>query len=139
MLIWTPEGEPDGYYIEGASVILYPTLEDWRNETNPVDEQFTNYAGECFFEDLSYQSYYVDVWEADHDNYTLAAEDVGWIETQELHGLYDHTFVAYVDYYSSAKKSTSRAGQKDLMMMEGSKGDKRPLKINKITKPREKK
>ena len=92
-----------------------------------------------FYSNLSYQRYYVDVWEADHDNYTLAAEEGGWIETPELHGLYDHTFIAYVDYYEAAKKSTSRADKRSILMLQGPNGKKRDLKINKITKPREKK
>ncbi len=134
--LWTPDGEPDGYYLEGASVILYPTLDDWVNETNPSSELFTNSAGECVFDGLSYQRYYVDVLEANHDNYLLAEEDIGWIETQELPGAYYHTFIAYVDYYESGKKSTSRSSQREMVMQEEFKGEKRDLKINKITKPR---
>jgi PKD repeat protein len=128
------------YLLPNASVILYPTLQDWIDETNPVDEQFTNGVGECIFEDLRYQRYYVDVWEQDHDNYTLAEEDVGFIETHELNPLEENIFYAYVDYYEpSAKKSTSRAKQKELIMKEGSKGPARPLKPNKFSNPRERK
>ncbi|MFO7934970.1 MAG: PKD domain-containing protein [Bacteroidales bacterium] len=129
----------DEYPVPNASVILYPTLNDWENETNPVDEQFTNAVGECMFTGLSYQRYYVDVWEEDHDNYTLASEDVGFIETQLLEPGYDHTFIAYVDYYEpTAKKSTSRSTQKELMMKEGETGKKRPLKENKFSEKKEK-
>jgi PKD repeat protein len=96
--LWTPPEEDPGYFVQGASVILYPTLDDWINETNPVDEQFTNQYGEATFDGLSYQRYYVDVWEANHDNYTLAAEDVGWIETPMLLGTSLWEFYAYVDY-----------------------------------------
>jgi len=124
----------DEYPVENASVILYPTLQDWIDETNMVDEQFTNAVGECMFNGLSYQRYYVDVWEANHDNYMLAEEDVGFIETQLLEPDMDHTFIAYVDYYeTSAKKATSRSTQKELMMKEGGSGEKRPLKENKIS------
>ena len=139
--LWTPVDEPDGYFLEGASVILYPTLDDWVFQTNPVAELFTNTAGECIFDGLSYQRYYVDVWEANHDNYLLAEEDVAWIETQELPGAYDHTFIdhtfiAYVDYYENGKKSTSRSSSKEKVLQEGFQGEKRDLKINKITEPR---
>jgi hypothetical protein len=103
--LWTDteNGDPPGYLLPGASVRLYPTLNDWNNETNMVAEAFTDSYGECTFTNLSYQRYYVDVWEAHHDNYTLAAEDVGWIETPLLDGSYYWTFEAMVDYY--AKKS----------------------------------
>ena len=134
--LWTPVGEPDGYYLEGASVILYPTLDDWVNETNPSVELFTNSAGECVFDGLSYQRYYVDVWEANHDNYLLAEDDIVWIETRELYGADYHTFIAYVDYYEIGKKSTSRSSQREMVMQEEFKGEKRDLKINKISKPR---
>lgn len=138
--LWTPIDEPEGYYLEGASVILYPTLDDWVNETNPTAELFTNSAGECTFDGLSYQRYYVDVWEQSHHNYWLAEDDVEFIETQELPGAYYHTFIAYVDYDPDMKKSASisesRSAQKERIMLEGPKGEKRVPKINKITKPR---
>ncbi|MEN8226760.1 MAG: PKD domain-containing protein [Bacteroidota bacterium] len=141
--LWTPIDEPEGYYLEGASVILYPTLEDWEFETNPVAELFTNGAGECTFDGLSYQRYYVDVWEQSHHNYWLAADDVEFIETQLLDGAYYHTFIAYVDYDPDMKKSAStsasRSAQKEWIMLQGPKGEKRDLKTNKISIPRERK
>lgn len=105
--LWTDEdnGAPPGYLLPDASVRLYPTLDDWNNETNMVAEAFTDSYGECFFENLSYQSYYVDVWEANHDNYTLAADGVEWIMTEMLDGSYYWTFDAKVDYYPNGKKS----------------------------------
>ncbi len=103
--LWTEQGTPEGYLVPGAQVRLYPTLTDWEQETNLVVEGFTNSIGEVTFDGLSYQRYYVDVWEANHDNYTLAGEDVGWIETDPLEGIYLWTFVAYVDYYASKKSS----------------------------------
>jgi len=136
----------DEYVVPNASVILYPTLNDWMQTSNPVlkpdgsiDEKFTNGVGECIFTGLSYQRYYVDVYEANHDNYTLAAEDYGFIETQLLEPGYDHTFVAYVDYYeSTAKKSASRSVQKELILKQESIAKQRPLKENKFSEKREK-
>jgi len=129
----------DEYLLPGARVILYPTLDDWDAETNPVVTAYTDKYGECFFSNLSYQVYYVDVWEQDHDNYILAADDVGFIETQLLEGGYDHTFIAYVDYYLPAtKKSVSSTLEKKKLMKEEASGESRPLKLNKISKPREK-
>lgn len=134
--LWTPPDEPEGYFVSGASVILYPTLNDWINQTNPVDEQFTNQYGEASFGGLSYQSYYVDVWEANHDNYQLAAEDVGWIETQMMDGSKYQTFYAFVDYYPDGKKSAARTTDRAEVSKEGTIGPKRELKENKLSKPR---
>lgn len=129
----------DEYLLPDARVILYPTLDDWEQETNPVVTAFTDRYGECFFSNLSYQVYYVDVWEQDHDNYILAADDVEFIETQLLEGGYDHTFIAYVDYYlPAAKKSVSSTLEKKKLMKEEASGEGRPLKPNKISKPRKK-
>jgi PKD repeat protein len=130
----------DEYVVPNASVILYPTLTDWENETNPVGERYTNAVGECIFTGLSYQRYYVDVWEANHDNYTLAAEDwERYIQTQLLEPGFDQTYVAYVDYYETTKKSTSRSGQKKMMMQEERTAGSRELKPNKFSTPLEKK
>jgi PKD repeat protein len=134
--LWTPPEEPEGYYVPGASVIIYPTYEDWLKETNGSEEGFTNQYGEVTFTGLSYQRYYVDVWEANHDNYTLAGEDVGWIETPMLDGTVLWTFIAYVDYYPDGKKSTARTHDKALMMEQGASGEKRELKENTFSVPR---
>ena len=130
----------DEYVVPNMSVILYPTRQDWIEETNPVGERYTNAVGECIFTGLSYQKYYVDCWALDYDNYALASEDVGFIETQLLEPGYDHTFIAYVDYFPpTARKSTSRSGQKEMRMKEEGTGRSRELKPNKISTPREKK
>ena len=105
----------DEYPVQNASVILYGSVADWTNEVNSTEEVFTTPLGKCVFEGLNYQRYYVDVWEADHDNYALAAEDVGFIETQPLEPGYIHDFIAYVDYYEPGKKAVlTRIGKKKL-------------------------
>jgi len=103
--LWTEDNS--GYVLPDARVRLYPTLTDWEQETNLVVEGYTNSVGEVTFDGLSYQRYYIDVWEAFHDNYTLAGEDIGWIETEMLEGIYLWTFEALVDYYPGGKKSAS--------------------------------
>lgn len=103
------------YPVQNASVLLFESLSDWENEINPSEEVFTTPLGKCVFEGLNYQRYYVDVWEEDHDNYTLAAEDVAFIETQPLEPGYIHDFIAYVDYYEPGKKAVlTRIGKKKL-------------------------
>ena len=130
----------DEYYLEGASVLLFPTVTDWTNETNASYEVFTSAMGKCVFEGMAAQRYYVDVWEQDHDNYTLAGESVDWIETQILEEGYIHDFIAYVDYYSSDKKVTmTRIGKKayarDLVELKKS-SEYRDIKENKFSKER---
>jgi len=138
-------GAPEGALIPGASVMLYPSYDDWFNFTNPVVqyidgveviELFTNSIGEVIFEDLSYQQYYVDVWHQNWTNEILAGEDVGWIETQPLEGAYYQTFIAFVDYVESSKKSTSRPEGQLRQLEDANSTQKRDLKINKISKTR---
>jgi hypothetical protein len=93
----------EGYPVEGASVILYPTLTDWENETKMVNEGFTDAEGKTVFSDLQNIVYYVDVWEATHDNYTLKSEDVGFIRTSEVMPNKINRFIAYVDYVDHGK------------------------------------
>jgi hypothetical protein len=96
------------YPIYDASVRLYPTVKDWEDETNMIVEGFTNTQGRVIFTELEARRvYYVDVWEKDHDNYKLAAEDVGFIETLELLPGVTNQWTAYVDYYEPGKKAYS--------------------------------
>jgi len=99
-------GETPGLLVAGARVRLYPTVDDWVDETNLVVEGYTNNYGEVTFDNLSYQRYYLDVWGPFHDNYQLAEDDLGFIETAMLEGIYLWTFEALVDYYPNGKKST---------------------------------
>ncbi len=75
----------DQYPVQGASVILYPTETDWDNETNAIVEGFTNSSGKVIFTDLGPYVYYIDVWHANHNNYTLRNEDVNFIRTDQLY------------------------------------------------------
>jgi PKD repeat protein len=128
------------YPVENASVLLFESLSDWENEVNPSEEVFTTPLGKCVFEGLNYQRYYVDVWEADHDNYTLAGEDVAFIETQPLEPGYIHDFIAYVDYYEPTKKAAlTRIGKKKLAaenVSQKKSSELRTAKENKFSKTR---
>jgi len=88
----------DQYPVQGASVILYPTERDWDNETNPIAEGFTNSAGKVIFTDLGPYVYYIDVWHATHNNYTLRNENVDFIRTDQLLKNELNQFIAWVDY-----------------------------------------
>lgn len=89
--------------IPDASIILYSTLTDWDAQTNKVVEGFTDADGVAVFSNLDPFVYYVDVWEATHDNYTLRTEDVGFIRTPEILPHKINRFIAYVDVANHAK------------------------------------
>lgn len=91
------------YPVGGASVRLYPSLNDWDGETNLVNEGFTDGDGIVVFSDLDYIVYYTDVWEEYHDNYALRDEDVGFIRTPEIIPNKINRFIAYVDYVDHGK------------------------------------
>jgi len=91
----------DQYPVQGASVILYPTLQDWDNETNAIVEGFTNSTGKVIFTNLNARVYYIDVWHSQHNNYTLRDEDVAFIETERLKAHELNQFTAWVDYTGS--------------------------------------
>ncbi len=91
------------YPVEGASVIVYPTLNDWEKETNSVSEGITDGDGKVVFADLEKKVHYIDVWEENHDNYTLEKEDVGFIRTPEIIPHRINRFIAYVDYVDHGK------------------------------------
>ncbi|RLD55082.1 MAG: hypothetical protein DRI97_10185 [Bacteroidetes bacterium] len=125
--LWTDiEGGADpGYLLPGAEVILYPTYDDWLNFTNGSETLYTDSYGECTFTGLSYQRYYVDVWEANHGNEDLAFEDVGWIETPMLEGVYYWTFEAMVDYYPDGKKAAAAKERAPRSLKAAPAGEKR--------------
>lgn len=96
----------DEYLVQGANVRLYPTYEDWLDETNMVVEGNTNQNGKVIFSRLQPVTYYVDVWESEHNNFSLADEDVGWIRIPALVANDINSFVAWVDYVPN--KGTER-------------------------------
>lgn len=96
------------YPVADASVILYSTLTDWDNEKNMVYEGFTDPAGKVVFSGLDDIVYYVDVWEQDHDNYSLRDDDVGFIRTPEIIPHRINRFIAYVDYVDHGKGDERR-------------------------------
>jgi PKD repeat protein len=138
---WTESG--NGPSVPNASVLLYPTLTDWDNQTNSVMEAFTNKDGVAVFSNLDPYVYYVDVWEQTHDNYQLASEDVGFIRTPEVLKNTITGFIAYVDIVNHTsgiakdrnmvmKKAGRRAVDKNLMPeLKGSWQDLLKMKVSK--------
>jgi PKD repeat protein len=103
--ITVEEYDPPYYVVEDVSVILYPSITDWENYTNKVEEKFTNAAGVVRFDHLAPQRYYVDVWGPKHGNQALAEKDVTWIESPILVPGTTQLFTAVVYYYPNGKKS----------------------------------
>jgi hypothetical protein len=89
--------------IPGASIILYSSITDWDAQQNKVIEGFTDADGIAVFSNLDPIVYYVDVWEATHDNYTLRDEDVGFIRTPEVLPHKINRFIAWVDVADHGK------------------------------------
>jgi len=109
----------DHYRVPDASVILYPTLDDWDFETNAVVEGYTDANGVVRFENLNPVIYFVDVWHPNHNNYQLAGEDVGWIITDPLLRNGENEFIAYVDYIGTiSRKDGKKVAQYKLLKME---------------------
>lgn len=98
----------DDYNVPNASVLLFPTLPDWENEENSVSEAITDKDGFAVFSHLGPFVYYADIWEAQHNNYQLASEDVGFIRTPEVIPHKINKFLAFVDKVQPAKGSGRR-------------------------------
>jgi hypothetical protein len=93
----------DQYAVANASILLYPSITDWDAQTNSIAEAFSDDDGIAVFSNLDPIVYYVDVFEKNHDNYTLRTEDVGFIRTSEILPHKINRFVAWVDYVSTRK------------------------------------
>lgn len=101
----------DEYSVPDASIVLYPTLNDWYNQTNPVIEVYTDYDGVAVIKDLPAKTYYIDVWHPEHNNYILAEEDVSYIRIPHLINHGTTYFTAWVDYVPEGWKKKGEAVQ----------------------------
>lgn len=97
--------------VPGASVYLYPTLPDWVAQTNLESEGYSDADGVVVFSGLGPYVYYVDVWEATHDNYMLKNEDVAYIRTDEILPNKINRFTAWVDIVDHGKGVVRASGR----------------------------
>ena len=114
----------DEYFVPDASIILYPTLVDWDAQTNEISEGITDQYGIAVFAGLEPYVHYVDVWEQNHDNYALAAEDVGFIRTSEIIPHQINRFTAWVDYVDHTKGAAKGARPVVIKRLERRAADK---------------
>ena len=108
----------DEYPVAEASVILYPTLKDWDDQTNKIIEGFTDADGIVVFADLEPIKHFVDVWEQNHDNYQLRSEDSTFVTTQKIVQDKIQWFVAWVDYVEHTKGTTRSDRQMVIKSLE---------------------
>jgi PKD repeat protein len=97
------------YVVPDAKVILYPTLQDWTDQTRRVATAYTDNEGYVEFYNLAEGFYYLDISNdaTDHDNYSLANEDVAYIKTPYVGGM-TTSMTAYVDHYPLKTKKVDR-------------------------------
>ncbi|MFC2120272.1 PKD domain-containing protein [Bacteroidota bacterium] len=102
--------------IPDVEITLFTSIRDWEDEENGEFIGLTGGNGRIFIEGLDPIRYYIDAWNTDYNNYTLATEDVGFIETDILEANTVNYFIAEVDYDPGVKsKSDSKnSGSKNL-------------------------
>jgi len=114
----------DEYAVAGASVYLYNSITDWDAAQNDVAQGFTDADGFVVFSNLDPFVYYVDVWEATHDNYTLRNEDIGFVRSPEIIPHKINRFIAWVDYVNHGKGTGRTSRELVIKKLERKTADK---------------
>jgi hypothetical protein len=124
------------YPVEGASVWLYATYDDWltHSDATILAEGYTDSEGWVVFPDVGRYVYYVDVWEEYHDNYTLAGEDINFIRTPQLVDDDFNVFIAWVDYYPDGKKGVERDPTRQLKIGVKRSADQKQIEVERERK-----
>jgi len=117
----------NAYPVPNASVILYPSENDWNNQQNMIIEGTTADDGIVVFANLDPIVHYVDVWEQNHDNYQLKQEDIGFVETPKIIPNKVQWFVAYVDTVQHKKGYAKGERSMIIKKLERKASDKRQL------------
>lgn len=106
------------YIVPNADVWLYTSIIDWdQHNNNFVSVGRTDANGIVVFSGLDPFVYYVDVYEKNHDNYTLRSElnGINFVRTAEILPNGINRFTAWVDYYAS-KGSPAERGARSLIV-----------------------
>ena len=95
------EWNNEAVVVPDASILLYNSLEDW-NSNKPelsVNEGFTDVNGIAVFANLNPSVYYIDVYEATHDNWDFGNPINGilYIRSPQVMSHQINWFVAWVD------------------------------------------
>jgi len=106
------------YPVAGASVRLYPSLPDWEEETSLEAEGLTDNDGFIVFSGLGTYVWYADIWEENHDNYSLKLDDIGFIRIPEVIPNRINRFTAYVDYVDHVKGEGRKEGRAVIKKLE---------------------
>jgi PKD repeat protein len=114
----------DQYLVPDASILLYSSIADWDAQTNVLSEGYADANGVAVFANLDPFVYYVDVWEANHDNFALRNEDVGFVRTPEILPHQINRFTAWVDYVEHAKGAAKGARAVIIKKLERKAADK---------------
>jgi PKD repeat protein len=92
------------YVVAGVEVILYPTLDDWDNQTHAIKRGITDNDGIIEFYYLPEGFYYMDIANSSYNNYDLADDDIRYIQTPYIAG--STTYItAFVDYVGATKSA----------------------------------
>jgi hypothetical protein len=118
------------YTVSNASIYLYPSITDWDAQTNVEAQGFTDADGVTVFSNLGPYVYYVDVFEKNHDNYTLRNDDVGFVRTPEILPHKINRFVAWVDYVSGRKGDGRMVRQAVIRKLERKAASMPPYKFD---------
>lgn len=90
------------YYSEDiiprCEIRIFRSLNDWNNDINGEYVGLTGNNGKLFIEGLDPIRYYIDAYNEEYNNYSLAEEDTGFIETDDLEPNVVNYFIAWVDY-----------------------------------------
>ncbi len=100
--------------VPDASIYLYPNLDAWEDQTDMFSEAISDDYGFAVFSHLDPFVYYVDVWATNHDNYTLAIDDLGFIRTPQIMPNRINRFVAWVDFVDHGKGNSR--GTRDIVI-----------------------
>ena len=94
--------------IPDVEIVLYTSLSDWDDEEDGEFIGLTGNNGKIFIEGLDAIRYYIDAWNEEYNNYTLATEDAGFIETHVLEANTVNYFIAEVDYDPGLKSKSEK-------------------------------
>ncbi len=101
---WNDDLDAPIMYVPDARVRLYPSITDWDNQTRLLYEGYTDAYGVVVFAyiDTDYP-YFVDVWDATHNNEDLRFDNEDFVTISGLLPNFINWFTAWVDVVSKTE------------------------------------